>query len=39
MKKKPRTKKYDRKLKINGTFADVLKVSIPKKGEKKKSKE
>lgn len=29
--KKDRSKKYDAKLKINGTLDEVLKVSIPKK--------
>lgn len=30
-KKKERSKKYEEKLKIDGTLEDVLKVSVPKK--------
>lgn len=30
-KKKERSKKYEEKLKIDGTLVDVLKVSVPKK--------
>ena len=35
-KKKPRID-YDKKLKINTSLDDVLKVSVPKKNEKKKT--
>ncbi|MGI8581781.1 MAG: hypothetical protein ACR2KX_06290 [Chitinophagaceae bacterium] len=35
--KKQRAKKYDEKLSINGTFADVFKVVKKNKEEKKKS--
>lgn len=34
--KKERAKEYEKKLKIDGTFADVLKVSVP-KDEKEKT--
>ena len=32
--KKPRTDAYEKKLTINGTLDDVLKVSVPKKKDK-----
>lgn len=32
--KKERAKEYDKKLSIDGTLDDVLKVSVPKKEEK-----
>lgn len=35
--KKEHTKKYEEKLKINGSFMEVLKASVPKKDEKKSS--
>lgn len=33
--KKQRAEKYEKKLKIEGSFDDVLKVSVPKPKEKK----
>jgi len=35
---KPRAEKYDTKLSINGTFADVIGVAMGKKPEKKEDK-
>lgn len=37
--KKKRASKYDKKLAIDGTFADVIKVSVKEKEEPEKPKE
>ncbi|WP_343487177.1 hypothetical protein [Allomuricauda sp. d1] len=34
--KNPRAKEYEKKLKIDGTLDDVLKVSVPKKKKKER---